>query len=87
MTYHPGKPRVGTDPCRPSCPAGDCANCARFDLGAGVPDRAARRPLTVVIDASVVRAAGAPCAMYLQREAFQFLRRNQPHRYGAGASL
>lgn len=70
MTGRTVKPRLGLDPCRPSCPQGDCANCVRFDLS-GLPDDAEQRPRTVVIDASALRREGKGCGMYLRRSGSQ----------------
>jgi hypothetical protein len=56
------RPRIDIDPCRPSCPNGDCANCVRFDLG--VAEDPELRPQTVLLDASIVRREGQRCGLF-----------------------
>lgn len=61
MTGHAVKVGAGMNPCRPSFPRNECANCARFDLQ-GLPDDPESRPGTVVVDPSAV-VRDAPCGL------------------------
>lgn len=53
-------------PCRPSATGNRCSRCARHNLS--LPADPMRRPMTVMIDASVLERVAGPCPMYAPKQ-------------------